>query len=90
MFDEAQFMEGKAQISYPCPWEYRVIGFSEDTLRDAIQRTFLENFHTVRLANRSSNGKYLSMVVEIIVDSDEIRNSWFHTLRSQPEVKMVL
>jgi putative lipoic acid-binding regulatory protein len=78
------------EIEYPCEWEYRVIGLEEERLRAVVESVLRDHPYSIRVANRSRSGKYLSIVIETVVHSESARVSWFQELRSHQDVKMVL
>ena len=81
---------GKPDISYPCPWGYKVIGSDAERLRSAIAEVIQERPHTVTPSNRSLTGKYHCLDVEIVVTSEECRLEIYESLRKHPAVKVVL
>jgi len=77
-------------IEYPCRWEYRIIGASEDGLRAAAVAVAGELDYSLHAANVSSRGRYLSLRLEVLVHNDRMRVSLFEQLRAREEVMMVL
>jgi putative lipoic acid-binding regulatory protein len=80
----------RPEIEYPCAWSYRVIGTDEKTLRHAISECLEGREYRVSLSSSSSSGKYISLNLETIVHSEEIRVSTYHSLGRHPSVKIVL
>jgi len=80
----------RLEIEYPCAWSYRVIGTDEKSLRQAISECVEGREYRVSLSNSSSSGKYISLTLETIVHSEEVRVSTYHSLGRHPLVKMVL
>ncbi len=83
------FDNEKPEISYPCAWSYRVIGADEVRLRAVILEVIGEADHSLRLANESSQGRYRSMNLEVVVRDEEHRNSIFAALGKHPDVRFV-
>lgn len=79
----------KATITYPCTWEYCVIGQDEMLLRDVIFEVMPRKYD-VRLARQSKSGKFVSLHINIEVQSEEERNNIFTRLSTNKEIKMVL
>ena len=77
-------------IDYPCRWEYRLIGLSEGGIRRAVSETVSGGDHTLRKSNRSSGGKYCSMVLELTVTSEEHRLELFGRLKDHREIVYLL
>lgn len=81
---------GKLELDYPAPWVYKVIGADEELLRRAIREVVGDEEVSVRVSNRSSGGKYVSLDVRVVVVSDEHRVELYESLRSSSEVQIVL
>ncbi len=78
------------EIEYPCAWSYRVIGTDEKSLRQAISECVEGREYRVSLSNGSSSGKYISLILDTIVHSEEVRVSTYHSLAGHASVKIVL
>ena len=46
--------------------------------------------HTLKPSKQSSGGKYLSMTLDMVVDSEKERNELFASLCGQPAIRMVI
>ncbi len=82
--------EQKPEITYPCQWAYRVIGMSEEPLRNTIESILVGKKYSLKASNSSSGGKYLALALELVVDSEAERLDIFDSLKASDEVKMVL
>jgi uncharacterized protein len=80
----------KPDITYPCSWLYKVIGTDEDTLRKAIVCICGEENLLITRSHTSSNGKYCSLNVEMVVDNDETRLGHYRNLKNHSAIKVVL
>ena len=80
----------KPHISYPCDWDYTLIGLSEEAVNTAIQDIIPECLHLLRPSKGSSGGKYCSFRIRVRVDTEETRNSLFNRLQNHKNIKMVL
>lgn len=80
----------KPDISYPCTWLYKVIGTDEDALRQAIKIVCGKNTPQINKSHTSSGGKYCSLNVEIQVENEKIRLSYYKNLTNHAVVKVVL
>lgn len=80
----------RPEISYPCRWEYRIIGEDEVALRAAVAMVAGDRAHTVAHSRASGGGRYLSLAVEIAVDNDNERLAVFAALREHPHIRWVL
>lgn len=79
----------KPNITYPCKWEYRVIGRDEKKLRELIFEIMPREYE-VRFGKNSARGHYVSLYVELEVQNEAERNEIFSALQKSQEVKMVL
>lgn len=80
----------KVQIDYPCQWLYKVIGFDQEKLHQALLEIVSEDSCDISLSNSSRTGKYHCLNLEVTVQSEEERNSIYMALKAHPQVKMVL
>jgi len=80
----------RGEISYPCRWEYTVIGTSEQDLRAAIAEIVAYRPHVVELSRISRAGAYCSLRLELTVESETARNAIFAALAGHDDVTMVL
>ena len=84
------FDDARPEIEYPCRWEYKTIGSSQELMQAAIVEVLADLDYTVDFSNVSRTGKYCSLVVVVTVDSEEHRNSIFAALRTHRHIRMVL
>jgi putative lipoic acid-binding regulatory protein len=77
-------------ITYPCRWGYRVIGSNEDRMRQAIDDVMPSRPYDVHFSNRSSQGAYLSLNVEVTVSDETDRLELFGKLKRHPDIRLVL
>lgn len=80
----------KPDISYPCRWEYKLIGYNESLLRSAIDSIMQQRGCLVSFSNRSRSGKYVSLSVELRVEDEKTRLELFDRFQHHPDVMMVL
>ena len=78
------------EIEYPCRWRYKVVGADEQAIRTVIAAIVLERDHTVELARSSRTGKYVSLAVDVLVNSHEERRGIANDLGAHPAVRFVL
>lgn len=83
-------IKGKAKISYPCDWEYRVIGPDEEAMRQAIIKILSDKEHKLSFSNISKAGKYISLTLKTKVFSEKERNNIYVSLRDNPVIKIVI
>lgn len=80
----------KIELTYPCSWSYRVIGTCQKSVTTAIYEVILEKPHKLTYANKSANGKYHSLNLELIVTSEDERVAIFEALKQHDMITMVL
>lgn len=83
------FCERRPEISYPCEWGYRVIGESEEDIRDAIFE-IINKEHRFSRSNKSRTGKYVSFNIELEVESEAERDAIFRAFKVHKAIKMVI
>lgn len=82
-------IEGKPNIEYPCPWEYRIIGTSQSKIEEFCKS--IANGKKYKLEkSKNQTDKYISLVFTIEVDNEENRDCIFKKIKEQDFVKMVL
>ncbi len=80
----------KLKLEYPCTWCYKVIGEDKQSIQKAIKKIILEKPHTLRESNKSKNGKYVSINLELLVDNEDERLFIYNALKDHQHVKTVL
>ncbi len=87
---DANFFAGRPIIEYPCPWEYKAIGWDEDSMREAIVEIMADRQHDVSFSRTSRTGRYCSLLLVVVVESEDHRNAIFRALQSHRHIRMVL
>jgi putative lipoic acid-binding regulatory protein len=80
----------RPNISYPCEWDYRVIGNDVEKMLSAIEIAANGLEYEVKPSNVSKNGKYFSINMKLTVSSEEERDLIFQNLDSHENVIMVI
>jgi putative lipoic acid-binding regulatory protein len=80
----------RPRIDYPLRWTYKVIGSDAREIGNAVAGVLEGRDYELSFSNFSPRGRYLSMTLEVLVESDEVRNRIFASLGALPEVKIVL
>jgi putative lipoic acid-binding regulatory protein len=83
-------LDRKVQIEYPCSWLYKVIGEDLQEVRQAIVSIIEERRCIITHSNSSKSGKYHCLNVELIVQTEEVRNGLYQTLKNHPAIRIVL
>jgi putative lipoic acid-binding regulatory protein len=80
----------RPQIDYPCVWQYKLIGMNRQAVLAAVAVHIGDAPYSLSDSRRSGAGKYISMNLEVSVDSEEQRLRWHQMLAADPAVKVVL
>jgi putative lipoic acid-binding regulatory protein len=59
-------------------------------IKTAIEEVLQDNRYTLEKSNTSSKGAYISVKIELVVETEDIRNSIFNDLKQHDHIKMVL
>jgi len=84
------FCHRKPDISYPCLWEYKVIGEDQQILTEIILEACAPADPEIKLSKISSGGRYYSLNATLTVKDEEMRLSIFNRIQKHPAVKMVI
>lgn len=80
----------QVEIPYPCSWTYTVIGPDRAGMEMAVADVVGEVKYALAFSHVSSAGKYCSLKLELVVETEEHRTGLFHALRNHPAIKAVL
>ena len=79
-----------AQIDYPCVWQYKLIGTDGEAMRAAVSALLGDAPYSFSESRRSSAGNYLSINLEVTIESNEQRQAVYQHLAGHPAVKLLL
>ena len=80
----------KLELTYPCSWSYKLIGYEKEAIQKAIHDVILQREHTLVHSNNSKSGKYVSMNLDLLIDNEDERNFIYEALKAHNNIKMVL
>lgn len=80
----------KPKIAYPCTWTYTLIGRSPRQMREAALQVLGPREHDLARTHASPGGKYHSMQLEVVVESEAERLRFFADLAAHEHVRFVL
>lgn len=80
----------KPQLDYPCLWIYKVIGTNENSLKSAVGEIIEGRECRISLSRQSETAKYISLNVELTVESEAHRKALYEALKTHRAVKLVL
>jgi len=87
MFD---FNRQKLDLEYPCSWGYKVIGVDQEEMQRAVHEIIQDRPCRITLSGLSRTAKYISLNVELTVESESHRKSVYEALKAHRAVKVVL
>lgn len=90
MDNQNPLKQRKPDISYPCIWEYKVIGTDKGRLEAVLYAACAPAVPKVSLANVSSKGTYFSLNATIEVQDEQMRLAIFRYLQNSSAVKVVI
>jgi putative lipoic acid-binding regulatory protein len=77
-------------LEYPAEWEYRVIGSDQEAIRAVIARVMAGREHVVLEGRKSREGRWVSVHVQLVVESAEVRDRLHQELVADPAVRLVM
>ena len=80
----------KLRLEYPCLWLYKIIGTDRDEIQNAVHSIIRDRSCKITMSRQSETAKYISLNVEVTVESDSHRTSLYEELRAHRAVKLVL
>lgn len=83
-------IQGRPVIDYPNDWEYRLIGRCEEDILNAVSSVMGDAPHSLCHANRSKQGRYISMSLTTTVETEEHRNALFKLFKDHESIVMVI
>lgn len=78
----------RPEITYPCKWEYRVIGTDHDLIAKLISQVVGEREHVT--SEGMAKGKFMSMHVDVLVGNEDERDQLYRELAAPEFVKLVI
>ncbi|GAB4344502.1 MAG: hypothetical protein Kow0089_21080 [Desulfobulbaceae bacterium] len=79
----------RPKIDYPCSWQYRIIGESVSEMERIVAGLVHEEY-TLTRSNVSRNGRYVSLSLELVVESEARRLELYRLLGAESQIKVVL
>jgi putative lipoic acid-binding regulatory protein len=80
----------KLELTYPCAWSYKLIGYEKEAIQKAIHDVILQREHTLTHSNASKTGKYVSMNLDLVISNEDERNFIYEALKAHQNIRMVL
>jgi len=80
----------KLELTYPCGWSYKLIGYEKETIQKAIHDVIIEREHKLTHSNKSKGGKYTSMNLDLVIQNEDERNFIYEALKAHQHIVRVL
>jgi hypothetical protein len=80
----------KLHLEYPCLWIYKVIGVDQDAMKSAIAEIIRDHPCRISLSRQSETAKYISLNVQLTVESESHRTALYEALKEHRAIKLVL
>jgi len=87
MFDPKKH---KLHLEYPCTWIYKIIGTDQDEMQSAVTEIIRDRPCKISFLRRSEKARYISLNVELTVESESHRMDLYHALKAHRAIKVVL
>ncbi len=83
-------MENRPELEYPLRWTYQVIGVDEHVLFAHLEVVFAGLAHEKRVTRTSSKGRYTSIEVVLVVESEAQRLALGAAILDHAAVRVVI
>jgi hypothetical protein len=80
----------KLYLEYPCLWIYKIIGADQDEMKSAVTEIIRDRQCKVYPSRQSETAKYISLNVELTVESELHRIALYEALKAHRAIKLVL
>jgi putative lipoic acid-binding regulatory protein len=80
----------KLHLEYPCLWIYTIIGVDQDKMQSAVCDIIRDRPCKISLSRQSETAKYISLNVELTVESESHRAALYEALKEHRAIKLVL
>ncbi|NTW07765.1 MAG: DUF493 domain-containing protein [Syntrophaceae bacterium] len=80
----------KLHLEYPCRWIYKIIGTNQDEMQTAVTEIIRDRPCKISISRRSETAKYISLNVELVVESESHRMELYSAFKAHRAIKVVL
>jgi putative lipoic acid-binding regulatory protein len=71
-------------------WGYKLIGLDQNDMQAAVSEIIHDRTCRISFSRQSENAKYISLNLELIVESESHRRALYDALRAHQAIKVVL
>jgi hypothetical protein len=80
----------KLHLDYPCAWAYKIIGTDQNDMQTAVAEVIQDRLCRISVSRLSDHAKYISLNVELTVESESHRMALYEALKAHRAIKIVL
>lgn len=80
----------RPEITYPCPWTYRIVGTDAEKIRALVADVLIDRTYDLTPSRESRKGNFVSLVLEVAVRDEADRDAIFRAIMDDECVKMVV
>jgi len=80
----------KLELDYPCNWTYKLVIRKEQNMNKIIKELLDDRKHGVKPSKTSSQGKFKSYTLDLIVEDENDRKDLYKILGDHEHIKMVV
>tara|TARA_B110000046_G_C12600198_1_gene236468 strand:+ start:89 stop:352 length:264 start_codon:yes stop_codon:yes gene_type:complete len=80
----------KLELDYPCNWSYKIVIRYEQDIKLIIKEVLDKRIHGIQPSKTSSQGKFKSFNLDLIVHNEEDRKALYQLLYDHEHIKMVM
>lgn len=80
----------KLHLEYPCRWVYKIIGANQEQMQTAVAEIIQDRPCKVSFSRLSETARYISLNLELVVESESHRMELYNALKAHPAIKIVL
>jgi len=80
----------KLELDYPCNWTYKLVIRKEQNMNKIIKEILDDRKHGVKPSKTSSQGKFKSYTLDLIVEDENDRKDLYKILGDHEHIKMVV
>jgi putative lipoic acid-binding regulatory protein len=78
------------ELDFPCHWQYKLVGKNGDELAKSVKNIMCEKDFTLTPSRSSLNGKFVSLNLDVTINSHEERLLLHDALNKEPVILYVL
>jgi len=86
----ADLKKEKLKLEYPCAWSYKIIGTDQNDMQAAVEEIVQDRTCKISVSRQSEKAKYISLNIELTVESESHRTVLYEALRAHKAIKIVL